>query len=227
MNKNSQMLATWAGPITFILFGLSFWPFAGFLPPLPATLTAAEVTAYYSQHTNGIRFGMMLMMFAGTLNCVFVGAISTQLRRIEKDTPVWTYAQLAAGCLGAVTIVVGAMLMTAVAFRPDRGVELTYLLFDVAWLWIVMPGAPAVLQNLCIGAAILFDKSATPVFPRWLGFFNIWTGLIYLPGALVTFFKSGPFAWDGLLAFWLPACVFGPWFFVMFFMMRKAIRQQA
>lgn len=227
MNKNAQLLATWTGPVTIVLFGLSFWPFAGFLPPLPATLTAGEVSAYYQQHANGIRLGMILMMFAGSLNCVFVAAISTQLRRIERDNPLWTYAQLATGCAGSVTIIVGAMLMTAVAFRPDRGLELTYLLFDVAWLWIVMPGTPAVLQNLCIGIAILSDKSASPVFPRWLGFFNIWTGLLFMPGALVTFFKTGPFAWDGLLAFWLPAVLFGPWFIIMFIMMRKAIRQQA
>ena len=226
MNKTAQLIGTWAGPITIILFALSFWPFAGFLPPLSPTMTAAEVSAYYQQHTAGIRFGMVLMMFAGTLNCVFVAAISTQLRRIEKESPMWTYAQLTVGCAGSVTIIVGAMLMTAVAFRPDRGVELTYLLFDIAWLWLVMPGTPAAIQNIVIGMAILTDKNAKPVFPRWLGFFNIWTGLLFLPGALVTFFKTGPFAWDGLLAFWLPAGLFVPWFFIMFFMMRKAIRQQ-
>ena len=226
MNKNAQLIGTWAGPITIVLFFLSFWPFAGFLPPLPATLTAAEVSAYYQQHTTGIRFGMVLMMFAGTINCIFVGVISTQLRRIEKENPMWTYAQLAVGCAGSVTIIVGAMLMTAVAFRPDRPPELTYMMFDIAWLWIVMPGTPAAIQNLTIGMAILSDKNTPTIFPRWVGFFNIWTGLLFLPGALVTFFKTGPFAWDGLLAFWLPAALFGPWFFIMFFMMRKAIRQQ-
>lgn len=118
MNKNAQLLGTWAGPLTIILFGLSFWPFAGFLPPLPATMTAAEVAAYYQEHANGIRFGMILMMFAGSINGVFVGAISTQLRRIEKDHPMWTYAQLVTGSAASVTIVVGAMLMTAAVFGP-------------------------------------------------------------------------------------------------------------
>jgi hypothetical protein len=227
MNKKSQLIGTWAGPLTIVLFGLSFWPFAGFLPPLSPTMPVADISAYYQEHATGIRFGMLLMMFAGSLNCVFVGAISTQLRRIEKDNPMWTYGQLAAGCAGSVIIIVGAMLMTAVAFRPDRGPELTYLLFDLSWIMVVMPGTPAAVQNFTIGFAILSDKSMSPVFPRWLGFFNIWTGLLFLPGALVTFFKTGPFAWNGLLAFWLPAALFGPWFFVMFFMMRKAIRQQA
>lgn len=63
MNKNSLLIGTWAGPITLVLFGLSFWPFAGFLPPLPATMTATEVSAYYQQHTTGIRRVMFFMMW--------------------------------------------------------------------------------------------------------------------------------------------------------------------
>jgi hypothetical protein len=170
---------------------------------------------------------MMLMMFAGSLGCVFVGAISAQLRRIEKDSPVWTYAQLVTGCAAHMAIIVGAMQMTAVAFRPDRGPELTYLLYDVAWLWLVMPGTPAVLQNVSIGIAILSDRDSSPLFPRWLGFFNIVVGLLIMPGAMVTYFKAGAFAWNGLFAFWLPASLFGPWLIVMFVMIRKAITRQS
>lgn len=222
MNKTSQLLAIWTGPFTLILFGLSLWPFAGFLPPLSPALTAEQVAEYYQRHAEGIRFGMILLMYAGSFGCVFVAAISAHLRRIEKENPVWTYAQLATGSVAHVAIIVGAMQMTAVAFRPDRAPELTYVLYDVAWLWLVMPGIPATLQNICIGIAILSDQSTSPVFPRWLGFFNIWIGLLFTPGAMVTFFKTGPLAWDGLLAFWLPACLFGPWFIVMFVMMRRA-----
>lgn len=47
-----------------------------------------------------------------------------------------------------------------------------------------------------------------------------------LPGGLVTFFKSGPFAWNGILAFWLPLTVFGIWYGVMFMLLRKAILGQ-
>ena len=227
MNYTISKLCAWSGIAFTVLIGLGFAVLAGFLPPPAPSDTAAQTAQLFIEHKNGIRFGMILMMFAGSINCIFVGAISTQLRRIETTNPMWTYAQLAAGCAGAVTIVIGAMLMTAVAFRPDRSPDLMLLLFDLAWLMVVMPGTPAAVQNFTIGMAILSDKNSPTIFPRWLGFFNIWTALLFLPGALVTFFKTGPFAWNGLLAFWLPAALFGPWFFIMFFMMRKAIRQQA
>ena len=74
--KAKTLIGVWAGWATIVLFGLSFWPFAGFLPPLAPTLSAAEVSAYYRAHTTGIRLGMVLMMFAGSLNCVFVGALA-------------------------------------------------------------------------------------------------------------------------------------------------------
>jgi len=60
-----------------------------------------------------------------------------------------------------------------------------------------------------------------------LGYFNIWVALLFAPGGLITFFKTGPFAWSGLLAFYVAGTVFAAWFFVMVTMLVKAIDQQA
>ena len=78
-----------------------------------------------------------------------------------------------------------------------------------------------------MGLAIVSDNHERPVFARWLGYFNIWVAILFLPGGLITFFKSGPFAWNGLLAFWLPLTVFFLWYIVMFFALLKAIRQRS
>jgi hypothetical protein len=64
------------------------------------------------------------------------------------------------------------------------------------------------------------------VFPRWLGYFNIWCALTFLPAALIYFFKNGAFAWNGVFCFWLPLTVFTTWFAVMFVMTRRAIIRQ-
>ena len=39
-------------------------------------------------------------------------------------------------------------------------------------------------------------------------------------------YVSGAFAWNGLLAFWVPASVFGTWFIVTFIVMRKVVEDQ-
>ncbi len=46
------------------------------------------------------------------------------------------------------------------------------------------------------------------------------------PGLIMPFFKTGPFAWDGLIAYWIPAFVFGGWFYFMAYHMIKAINRQ-
>jgi hypothetical protein len=40
MNPRNQRIGAWSGFVTIVMFGLSFWPFAGFVPPLAPSLTA-------------------------------------------------------------------------------------------------------------------------------------------------------------------------------------------
>ena len=99
------------------------------------------------------------------------------------------------------------------------------VLNDFAWLLLIMTLSPFFVQLMTVGLAIISDNSATPVFARWVGYFNIWVAILFIPGALITFFKTGPFAWNGLLAFWLPLAVFFAWYLVMFPALIKAIMQ--
>ena len=39
--------------------------------------------------------------------------------------------------------------------------------------------------------------------------------LLSVPSALDSFFKTGPFAWNGLLVFWVPAAAFCVWMAAM------------
>ena len=74
---------------------------------------------------------------------------------------------------------------------------------------LVIPGLVGMVQYGVTGIIILLDKRDAPILPRWVGYVSIWVGLLSLPGVLIPFFKSGPFAWNGILAFWLPAILFG------------------
>ena len=98
---------------------------------------------------------------------------------------------------------------------------------DAGWLMFLMPFTTFIVQNFAIGLAILGDRSAQPVFPRWVAYFNFWVAVLFLPGGLLTFFKSGPFAWNGLFAFWVPFVVFFTWYILMFALLRKGIIAQA
>jgi len=228
VNTRHQILCVWSGVLCPIVMFTGLWPMAGFFPPHHPTASAADIAAIYQQGTSGIRLGMIFIMLAGALNVPFVAAIAAQMLRIESGrTPVLSMTQLGAGAAGALLFIIPALIWTAAAFRPDRPADITLALNDIGWISFVMPFTLAVVQNCAIGLAIVSDRNAQPVFPRWLGFFNFWVVLLFLPGGLLTFFKTGPFAWNGLLAFWVPATVFGAWYFVMAAFVIKAARQQA
>jgi hypothetical protein len=74
-----------------------------------------------------------------------------------------------------------------------------------------------------IGVPILQDRRTVPVFPRWSGYYCLWTALLVTPGSLVPFFKAGPFAWDGIMSWWVPVAVLALWFFVMTPVLLRAV----
>jgi hypothetical protein len=226
MNKRAQELCLWSGPLFMLVFLIGFWFVAGLVPPPSPHDSALKIAHLYQQNTNQIRAGLLLTMIGTALSLPFVSLISIQMKRIEGRFSVLSYTQLVSGATTCLLITFPLMIMTAAAFRPGRDPQLILLLNDVAWIPFVMVFPPIVVECLSIAVAVLGDKAAKPVFPRWVAYYNLWTAFLFLPAGLLTFFKHGPFAWNGLLAFWMALAVFGAWFIVMFVVLRQAINQQ-
>ncbi len=71
------------------------------------------------------------------------------------------------------------------------------------------------LWAVAIGLAILLDDSQRPVFPRYAAWVNFWFAGLVMTGQFMIFFKTGPLAWNGLLALYWPAAVFFIWICIM------------
>lgn len=222
----AQLLCVWGSPLATLMWLVGFLWLAGFAPPLSPNLPAADIQAYYVEHATGIRIGMCLTMMGAALIGPFVAAISTQMRRIEGTHTPLADTQLGLGMLMVVFFVVPCFLLGTAAFRPERDAELIMLLNDAGWLPFVGAFQCTFFQLVAIAVCILKDREQR-VFPRWVGYFNVWVAVLLLPASLVLFFRRGPFAWDGVLAFWLVLVVFCGWFLIMFWEVRKAILAQA
>jgi hypothetical protein len=225
MTKPIQLGMAWCG----VIFVAIFFPglvIAGFFPPIPPGHTAAEVAHQYQQHANAIRAGCVIMMVAVGCSLPFSAVISTQLARIEGRWTPLCYTQLAAGAVGMVAATFPLFFFLAASFRPERSPETTQALNDIGWIPFIINWPPAVCQAGAVAVAILADRRPDPIYPRWLGYFLIWTCIAFTGSSLLPFFKSGPFAWNGLFSFWLAATFFGTFFLLMSWGTIRAVQRQ-
>jgi hypothetical protein len=221
------LTCAWCAIPFIVLFTIGIWPLAGFMPPPSAGFGAAEIASIYQENNLSIRSGALLMMASAGLMCPFLAAIAMQMRAIEGRHGVLTITQISAGTVSVVAFVFATVAWTAAAFRPERSGDLTQLLNDIGWIYFLMTFTTFVVQDFAVGFAILGDKNEHPVFPRWLGYFNLWVGVTFMPAALLTYFKTGPFAWNGLFVWWIPLVVFFSWYATMFVYIRGNILRQS
>jgi hypothetical protein len=217
-----QRACAWSGIVCVALFFAAFF-IAGFIPPLAPHDTAGQIAAFYRSHATRVRIGGCVMLLSSMFYAAYSAVISGQMRRTSRSHPTATLLQLGAGSVACVTFMVPAMLFVVASFRPDRSPAITQTLNDMAWVMVVIPWAPFMAQNYAFTYAILTDRTEPSVFPRWLGYLNIWAPLIYSPAILLPFFKIGPFDWRGIFVFWIPGVVFTIQFLANSICLLKAI----
>lgn len=225
MNARNQRLCAW-GSIAMITIMLAGLLIAGFLPlPMPS-MTASEVATLISERTLRIQLGMVLLSLGAAFLGPFICEITVQLRRIEGPHSPLSWLQLGLGTLFVFEFILPCFVCLAATYRPQRSPEITQALFDLCWLMFVGVVSTAVIQCVAIAVAIMGDDRPQPIFPRWVGLFNVWTAIIFSLGGVIVFFKTGPLAWNGIFTFWIPLSIYGAWLGVMLWALLRAIDRQ-
>jgi hypothetical protein len=227
MNVTIHRLCAWSGLMFIGVFLIAMMFVVPFVPPISPSLGAVQIAQLFKDHSIAIRAASALMMYACAFGWVWTASVAVWTTKMEGSMPVLSIAQVLCGIFSFGGSYFTVIAWSTAAFRPDRPDELVYLMSDQGWFWIVMMGSCAVMQMIAIGVAVLSDPSAVPIFPRWVGYANIWLAIAQIPGVTVPFFKTGPFAWDGLLAFWLPLTTFSAWIFIDTWAVLYAIRGHA
>jgi hypothetical protein len=223
MSTRTQLIFTWCAPIAVLVILVGFWPIAGYLPPPPASSTAEQLATFYRDRAGLIRLGLVLSFAGCAAWGPLVAVITRRMLAIRPRNFTLIYGQLGAGIAAWGFLLVPLIVLAVAAFRPERSPETTQTLHDLGWMLLIMPFVPFTVQNACLGWAILQDNGTPPALPRWLGYFNLWVALSFMPGGVIPLFKTGPLAYNGVFAFWIPFSIFFIWLVVVPVMLHRAI----
>ncbi len=218
-------LCAWAGPVFLFVFVVFWGIFGGNIPPIPANHPAQDLANHYRGDANLIRIGMGLAMTFVVLYMVWGLSIAKVIERgIERGTDnnvLSTLALWGAG-LTVCPLLIGSAFWLTGSYRPNAlDPSILQLFYDMPWLLINLAYAVTTLQMIAMGVAFLRDKRDKPLFPRWLSWMGIWVGISFALELFLPYFKTGPFARQGVVNFWIE---FFLWFFWIVFVTVGVLR---
>jgi hypothetical protein len=200
-----EMIGVWCGPLFVLIFVICFGILGQNLPqPISPASDANTIAAYYVAHNGDLRLGWMVCLVFISLYMPWSAQISNQMTHIERHSRFLTYLQLIGGALTVFVVSFGMLCWGVAAFRPDRDANIVQMLHDIGWLSLETQWALTTMQMLAMAFVGLADKREQPLFPRWVCWLTIWCGLSFAPASFTFYFKTGPFAWNGLLSYYVP-----------------------
>jgi hypothetical protein len=222
VNLRYHRICAWAGPFCAFLWIIALVA-AGFLPPHRPEWGAQQIAQIYADNAIGIRTGMVFLLIGGVLYQPWVAEIAVQMKRIEGRQSVLTYVQLGLGTLFVLLFTLASVFWQTAAYRPLEDIVFTQRMNDLGWFMFLISVPVLTVQGLAL-SLVIFDRGQR-LFPRWFGWFNIWAQIIFLPGIVIPFFKDGPLAWNGVIAFWIPVVVYTAWMCSLTKMLLDAIKK--
>lgn len=210
-----ERASAWFGLVYLALFGAGWLLIAHFMPPIAPSATASEVAQKFQDRHLALMLASVLIMVS-TVALMPVSALLVLIcHKIERRAGILT---LMMGFTLATYLVMNfytPFSFAMAAFRPERTAPLVQYASDYGFLQF-MGGIPMFVMVWFLSAygILVMSPREDPIVPRWFGYFNVWIGVLYLPELLVFFFHDGPFAWDGLIGFWIPAVLFIAYFAV-------------
>lgn len=224
---NLELISAWCGPAFAIGLVIFFGIFGFNLPSPPSPALGAEaIAARINDNLGNMRVGWVVALLVMSLYMPWTAQIGTQLARLERHSHTMTNLQLIGGALTVFVMCFGMVCWATATFRPEIDPVVLRMLIDMGWLGIELQWILTTMQMVAMALVGLSDKRKTPLFPRWVCFLSIWCSLSFAPASLTMFLKTGPFAWDGVLSYYLPWAAWLIWCLVVSgYMVRDVMRR--
>lgn len=226
---DGEMILLWTLPALGLIWLSAFLLFPGFTHPMPPTLSANDVAAFYRDADNLPRIRYSMIVF----NWFCVGLIpvlmllALQVQKMGHRTPIFSFCIIGCAAGGPTLFLMADLFWLLAAYRPERSPELIMLFNDLAWITFTSQVGFLIAQNLFLALAIYCDRLPQPVFRKWVAHFNLVAAALLVPAGFAGLALEGPLAWDGLLSFWVKNITIGVWIIVMGAVLAKTIYLQS
>jgi len=224
MSRAGERVIYWTWVPLLAIWIAAFLLFPGFTAPVSPRASAAEVARFYQQDLSRVRYSMILFNWFGVGLIPILLLIAERMRAMAHRTPVLRYCVIGVAGGAPIAFLTSTVFWLVAAFRPERSPELTLLTNDLAWITFTCGVPFLVALYLFVALAVGWDDQPQPVFPRWIAWFNVAIAVATVPAAFAGLAKSGIFAWDGLVSFWVKNIATAVWIVVMAFALRGAMK---
>lgn len=222
-----ELAFAWCGPLFLITFVACFMFLGHNLPAPPSPmLDATAIAGRVSDNLGELRLGWVLGLVFISLYLPWSAQISAQMARIEQHGRTLTYTQLVGGALTVFVVSFAILCWSIATFRPDRPAEIQQMLTDFGWLSLETQWALTTVQMWAMAFIGLADNRPDRLWPKWVCWLSIWCGASFIPASLTQYLKTGPFAWDGVLSFYIPYAAWLVWCLVISHYMIRDIRSR-
>jgi len=224
----TQKIALWCNLVFVALTAIGFLGIAHFILPAHADLTADETKKWFTQdHRWGVIVGCTIFYIAAGLLTPGSIAFGVMLSKIEGRHPVMSYTTAVCGAFVSLIIFFNCCAWILCAYRPEYGADLIQSWYDYAWFAFLLGWIYVTIEMVASGVAELMDHRAQPMIPRWLTWYTFAGAATICFAAGPAFTKSGPFAYHGLLAYYLPVAIWAVYLILTTWFMLKELDREA
>lgn len=222
--KRELWIGWWTLVVFYNLYGLLFFVITRTQPPPEPSLAPADVVQWFADRRHGLLYGYALVFIVGGATAIMNATLAYSIRRMSVSR-AFAYSYLV---IYALATFPGMLLMgvacTVGAMRPDRDPEILRWLYDLAFLSFEGTMGVFLIGSLIWMAAVLLDENG--VFPKWFGYLNLCNALTEVVVAPAWIFQSGPFAWNGAIAWWINMAVFVTYTTAFLTLLRRMILRE-
>ena len=228
LDKGVAKAFTWSAVVVIVGLLVAQGFIMRFVPAPSPTLSAEELRQVFIDRRFHIQIGSIIQIVAWSFWATWGIVVTTFMRRMERGYPFLTYASIALVGGGYVFFLFIPMTWAVCAYRADE-MDPQIIQFANDWVWFdwLFTWPPFAIWFFVVAAAIFKDHNVPTLYPRWVAYFDLWCGVLIFPAALSVFWKDGPFAYNGILAFWFPVFIFFGEIIVMIVVSLQVINRQA